>query len=84
MIKNDPSADKLVAVTPNDSADLTLPNGFVGTTYLYVGVSGDVAVVTAAGDSVTLKSVAAGYFHPVSVRKVLATGTTATDILAAF
>lgn len=69
------------AVTPNDSTDLT--------TYakaLYVGVTGDVVVLpvgNADGASVTFKAHPVGYM-PVMVRRVLSTGTTATNILALF
>lgn len=48
---------------------------------LYIGVSGDVAVVTRGrSTSVVFKSVPVGVL-PVQVTKVLATGTTATNIL---
>jgi hypothetical protein len=48
---------------------------------LYIGVSGDVNVVTSGTDSVVYKNVAVG-FMPVHIKKVLSTGTTATDIIA--
>jgi hypothetical protein len=48
---------------------------------LYIGVTGDVAVVTEGRDaSVVFKAVPVGIL-PVQVTKVLSTGTTATDIL---
>lgn len=83
-MKNDPSASKAVAVIPADDADLTIPSGINGTKYLYVGVSGDVSAITASGDTVVFKALAAGVFHPISVRRVRITGTTATDILAVY
>ena len=49
---------------------------------LYVGVAGDVRVLTADGDDITLKTVGAGTFLPVQTLKVFATDTTATDIIA--
>ena len=49
---------------------------------LYVGVAGDVRVLTADGDDITLKTVGAGSFLPVQTLKVFATDTTATDIIA--
>ena len=49
---------------------------------LYVGVAGDVRVLTADGDDITLKTVGAGSFLPVQTLKVFATNTTATDIIA--
>jgi len=70
-------AIKAVSITPDDSNDLTkITRG------LYVGTSGDIAVIL-SGDtsSVTLKNLAAGVEHAISVKRVLATGTTATDII---
>ena len=49
---------------------------------LYVGVAGDVRLLTADGDDITLKTVGAGSFLPVQTLKVFATTTTATDIVA--
>lgn len=40
------------------------------------------AVVTRGGSSVTFTGVAAGSILPVAVNRVLATGTTATNIMA--
>lgn len=48
---------------------------------LYVGVSGDMKVETAGGSVVTVKAAPNGY-HPIQVKKVLETGTTATNIVA--
>jgi hypothetical protein len=83
-MKNDPSASKAVSVTTSNSADLTFPSGVYGTKYLYVGVTGDVDVTTASGDDVLLKALAAGVFHPISVKRIKATLTTATNILAVY
>jgi hypothetical protein len=51
---------------------------------LYVGIAGDVRVLTAGNDDVTFKGVAAGAFIPVNVIQVFATGTTAEEILALY
>ena len=68
------------AVTPSDSA--ALPNV---TRYLYIGVTGNVKVdFHLSGTGVTLMALAAGVFHPLRVVKVYATGTTATNIVAAW
>lgn len=62
-------------ITPDDNAELvTKPRG------LYVGVQGDLAVVMIEGGEVIFKQAAKG-IHPLRVKKVLSTGTTATDIL---
>jgi hypothetical protein len=48
---------------------------------LYVGGSGDLKVDTIAGSTVTFKAVPIGFF-PVQVKKIYATGTTASSIIA--
>lgn len=64
------------AVTPNDDNDLA-----TFARALYVGVAGDVVIITVNNETVTFKA------HPVGVlsgrvRRVKSTGTTATNILA--
>lgn len=70
-------ASSLIAVTPSDTTVYNPPlRG------LYVGGTGNVAVVAASDtSSVTLNTVPAGTFVPVIASKVLATGTTATNIV---
>lgn len=63
-----------VAVTPSDTADQFYDS-------LFVGGAGNVSVVTAAGQTVTLTGVAAGTRLPLRVRKVRSTGTTATGVV---
>lgn len=63
------------AVVPNDANELP----FV-TRAINVGLSGDVAVVTADGDNAILHIVA-GIAFPIRARRVLASGTTATGIV---
>ena len=90
------TATQLTAkVTAVDSAtQLTLDTDIMlsGNTYkifskesndcmLYIGVSGDVSVITSGKDTVIYKNVAVG-FMPVHIAKVLSTGTTATNIIA--
>jgi hypothetical protein len=48
---------------------------------LYVGVSGDVTFIDAGGDTNTMVAAPVGW-HPIQVKQVKSTGTTATDILA--
>jgi hypothetical protein len=69
---------RAVGVTKSDVTELE-----VGTKGLYVGGAGDVAVIL-YGDStaVTLKDVQSGAVLPLAVKKVMETGTTATDIVA--
>lgn len=48
---------------------------------LYVGSGGNVHVETAGGDDITLANVQDGSIIPISVVKVLSTGTTAGSIV---
>lgn len=66
-----------VAVTPSDVADLA--------TYarqLWIGGSGNVNVDTLDGTTVVFTGVPAGVVLPIAVKKVHATSTTATNIVA--
>lgn len=59
-------AASLVAITPNDSADLTTV-----VRSIYVGVGGDVCVVDTAGNTVTHVGAAqGGYLGPFAVSRV--------------
>jgi hypothetical protein len=81
------------AATPSDTVDLTQLPSTNWPRALYIGVSGDVTLVgsddaTANGATdttlkQTFKSVPVG-FLPVSCRRIMATGTTATNILAIY
>lgn len=64
------------AVTPSDSANFSS-----NARSLYVGVAGDVAVVTPAGTVLLHKNVPAGAILPISASRVNATNTTAASIL---
>ncbi len=73
----DKPAGRAAAVTPNDSADLP-----VAANRLYIGVAGDVTCIPVGqAGSVLFKAAPVGILN-VSVSRVLATGTTATNILA--
>ncbi len=61
------------AVTPSNST-------VVAFSALFVGGAGNLAVVTAGGDSVTFTGVLAGTVLNIAVTKVMSTGTTATNI----
>lgn len=49
---------------------------------IYVGVAGDITMVTAAGGTRLFKNAAAGSTIPVCATRVNASGTTATNLLA--
>jgi hypothetical protein len=64
------------AIAPSDSSDLSLI-----TRSLYVGGAGNVRVVAKDGGTVTYTNVQAGQRLPIRIVRVLATGTTATNII---
>lgn len=63
------------AVTPNDSTVYDPP--FEG---VLVNGTGDLAVVDAAGNTVTITSVVAGQILPIMISKIMNTNTDATEI----
>lgn len=65
-----------IAVTPSNSQNLAKDSRA-----LYVGVTGDVAIMATDGSIAIFANVPVGIF-PVQVRRVFATGTTATGIVA--
>lgn len=77
---NTAPAMEAAAVTPSDSADL--PNGICRA--LYVGGAGDLVVDTANNTSITFTGAVAGSILPLNVKRVRATGTTATSIVALY
>lgn len=68
------------AITTSDSTDF---DGFF-TRGIYVGVSGDVVAVNKAGTPVTFKNASSGTILPIRARRVNATSTTATDLVALY
>lgn len=71
-------------VTPNDSTDLPNAGRVRG---IYVGVSGDISVIMTGDTSETAKvipALAAGVWHPMCIKRVRSTGTTATGILVGY
>jgi hypothetical protein len=70
-------AKRYAAVTPSDAT-------IVDARALYIGVTGNVAVLAdAVSTAVTFTNVPVGIF-PVSAYKVMATNTTATGIIALY
>jgi hypothetical protein len=51
---------------------------------VYVGVTGNLAVKTLKGTTVTLVGLAAGVWHAMRIEQVIATGTTADEILIGY
>lgn len=68
------------AVTPSDST--VFPFGLCRA--LYVGVAGNVTVLSAGGAAVTFSGVPAGVILPIRCKRVNSTSTTATNIVALY
>lgn len=64
-------------IVPDDGDDLTHV-----TRAIYVGTGGQIAAQLASGSMVTLAAVPSGMLLPLRVRKVMATGTSAGDLVA--
>lgn len=69
-------AVRLASVMPDDAADLAFP-----TRAIAVGAEGLVRLTTVAGDTGQIFVVPGAPF-PIRARRILATGTTAADIVA--
>ncbi len=80
----DGSVTGSITVTASDTADLVFPSGTNRTRGVLVGVSGNLNVIMADGTTALLKAVTAGVVHPLSVKRIKATSTTATDIVALY
>jgi hypothetical protein len=77
--KNAAPAESVVAVTPNDSTDLSaVCRG------LYIGGAGSVNVDVADGTTVVFSGLNGGQILPVRIKRVRATSTTATNIVALY
>jgi hypothetical protein len=72
------------AITKSDTAVFDNNNNNPPTRAIYVGGAGDLRVRGVCGLAVTFPSVPAGTIIPISADQVLATGTTATDIVGMF
>lgn len=72
-------AQGAVAVTPSDGTDLA-PTGCRA---LFIGTGGNISIDTQQGDTAVIhKNVASGSILQIGAKRVRATGTTATDIVA--
>lgn len=75
---NSPARNAL-AISPDNDTDLTVTvRGF------YLGNAGDVKVDMANGGSVVFSNMAAGVIYPIGVKRIYATGTTATNIVGLY
>lgn len=64
-------------ITPSDDDDLAFVSRMI-----YIGGAGNVSVVLSSGSEITLNGVISGTVLPLRVKKVNATGTTATNLVA--
>ena len=71
--------EEAFSVTPSDTVDLAKY-----TRGIYVGGGGDLRIELINGDIVTFVELVAGVIHPIRVKKVFSTSTTATDILGVY
>jgi hypothetical protein len=78
-MSTDGPAISMATVSPDDLIDL--PQGVCRS--LFVGTAGTVVIDDRNGNTVELIS-AGSQYHPVFVRRVRATGTTATGIIALY
>ncbi len=72
-------AIRAVEIGVGSDTDLAVSGAVV-----FIGVGGDVKVTTVSGDTATFKNLADGSVLAVQVRRVWATGTTATDMIALY
>jgi len=74
-------ARKAESITPSDVDDIDVTEG------LYLGTSGDVKITLTDmedGTSVVLKGLQEGVIHPLRIKRIWNTDTTAEDIIAIY
>ena len=72
-------AQRGFAITPSDAMDLAAE-----TRGLWIGASGDLALVLASGDEVTIAGAVGGTLLPLRVTRVKATGTSAAQLVGLY
>lgn len=73
-------SDNIFSVSPKNY--VIYEGDYEGGCVLYVGVGGNVRVVTVGGDDVTFQNLNNGQFVPVHIREVYDTGTTSLGLIA--
>ena len=71
------TANDFALITPNDGADLAFH-----TKGIYVGTGGTITVRNRAGNDILFTGIPDGSILPVRTIRVMATGTTATGLVA--
>lgn len=69
------------SITPDDSNDIDTSKGARS---VYVGTTGNVKVTFFDGTVQTLPNLAAGVHHPMKVKRIWSTGTTASNIFVGY
>ena len=82
MLLTNISAQDAYAVTPSDTVNL--PNGVCKAIYIGDAAAANVEVMMQGGETVVFANVTPGQVLPIACKRVLATNTTATDILALY
>jgi hypothetical protein len=72
-------AQRGFTITPSDAVDLAAE-----TRGLWIGASGDLALVLASGDEVTIAGAVGGTLLPLRVTRVKATGTSAAQLVGLY
>lgn len=75
-----------LAITTSDTSDLKpfQDRNKILTDAIYVGATGDVTAVSEDGTAILFKGVPVGTFLPIRARRVNATATTATNLVACY
>jgi len=76
---------RAVAVTPSDTDNISFVGGNEGQVWpcvLYIGIGGNIRVLTESGDDVTFFNIQDGTWFPVQVIRVFDTDTDAGSIVA--
>ena len=76
-------AEYITLITPSDTAIIDFSGTPKATRGISIGVTGTLRVETVKGDDVTIPdgALVIGVIHAIAVRRVYATGTTATEIV---
>ena len=80
----DTGAQGAIEVVPNDTVNIAFPKGTSQSTWVYVGVSGSLKALMADGTTATFTTLTAGVMYPLAIKKVFATGTIATGVIALY
>ena len=84
MLTTETVPTQAIVATPSDTVDIALPNDRSTMRGFQVNVAGNVVVdMQGSGTTLTL-AVLAGVFYPYGLKRIRATGTTATGITVFF